>query len=62
MKNLHLGAWIKLSFTRLMIEELLTRTTPILEEEENLIVLINMISQASAPMAFKTILLDVDPP
>ena len=49
-----------------MIEELLTRTTPILEEEENLIVLINMISQASAPMAFKTIfkmvLLDVDPP
>lgn len=51
-----------------MIEELLTRTTPILEEEENLIVLINMISrsQASAAMAFKTIfkmvLLDVDPP
>lgn len=50
-----------------MIEELLTRTTPILEEEENLIVLINMISRSQAPaMAFKTIfkmvLLDVDPP
>lgn len=50
-----------------MIEELLTRTTPILEEEENLIVLINMISRSQAPaMAFKIIFkmvsVDVDPP